>query len=174
MIPENTAGPAAREKNVPEITDTDRALILLIQDGIALTPHPFKEAAERLGITEEDVVLRIRDLRERNIIRRFGASIGHRKIGFVYNAMIVWDIPDERAAEAGKIMAEIPEVSHCYERPRHPEPPYEWPYNLFTMVHGRSEAECAAIAEKISKAVGVSSYKLVFSEAEFKKVGVRI
>src|SRR5665811_2045693 len=64
-------------------------------------------------------------------IRRFAASIGHRAIGITANAMCVWNVPDERIEGVGAIMAEFPEVTHCYERPRYPD----WPYNLFTMVH---------------------------------------
>ena len=157
-----------------QLSEEDRKLILLTQDGIPLTPSPFRDIAAQLGISEEEVISRIKDLQERNIIRRFGASIGHRRIGFIYNSMIVWNVPDEITEKTGKIMASIPEVSHCYERPRYPGEPYHWNYNLFTMVHGRSREECEAIAEKISKAVGIPEYHLIFSLTEFKKVGVRI
>ncbi|WP_338098521.1 siroheme decarboxylase subunit beta [Methanolapillus ohkumae] len=150
--------------------DTDEKLIRLMQDGIEFTHAPFLEYANVLGISEEEVVFRIKTLAEQKKIRRFGASIGHLVIGFTANAMCVWDVAPSKVSDTGKIMASFDEVSHCYERPR----TAEWPYNMYTMIHGRSTEECEAVAVRISEAVGIADYKLVFSEKEFKKTGVRI
>lgn len=150
--------------------ETDKQLIRLIQDGIEFTHAPFAGCAAALGISEEEVVERLKVLAKHKMIRRFGASIGHIALGFTANGMGVWDIPPDRIDEIGRKMSSFDEVSHCYERPRSAE----WPYNMYTMIHGRSQEECRAIAERISKAVGIEEYKLVFSERELKKKGVRI
>ena len=150
--------------------ETDEKLIRLIQDGIELTHSPFSKCAEELGISEDEVVFRLKNLTAQKKIRRFGASIGHIALGFTANGMGVWDVAPDKINEIGRIMASFDEVSHCYERPRSAE----WPYNMYTMIHGRSQEECYAAAEKISKAVGISEYKLVFSDRELKKKGVRI
>ena len=150
--------------------ETDEKLIRLIQDGIELTHSPFARCAEKLGISEDEVVRRLKNLTAQKKIRRFGASIGHIALGFTANGMGVWDVAPDKIDEIGRKMASFDEVSHCYERPRSAE----WPYNMYTMIHGRSQEECYAAAEKISKAVGIAEYKLVFSERELKKKGVRI
>ncbi|MDV0445329.1 hypothetical protein MmiAt1_09030 [Methanimicrococcus sp. At1] len=162
----------SEEKTVwrSDMDETDEKLIRLIQDGIEFTHAPFAKAAGELGISEDEVVSRLKKLVEEKKIRRFGASIGHIALGFTANGMGVWDIPADRIEEVGKKMASFDEVSHCYQRPRSAE----WPYNMYTMIHGRSQEECKAAAEKISKAVGITDYKLVFSEKELKKKGVRI
>ncbi|MDD4748644.1 MAG: siroheme decarboxylase subunit beta [Methanosarcinaceae archaeon] len=150
--------------------EIDLKLLKLTQDGIPLTPSPFAGVAKELGLTEKEVVKRLRNLQKEGKIRRFGASIGHRVIGITANAMCVWDVPDERVEEVGQIMADFSEVSHCYQRPRFPD----WPYNLFTMVHAYTEAECEEVAARISEATGIKKYKLLFSKREFKKTGVRL
>jgi DNA-binding Lrp family transcriptional regulator len=148
----------------------DEKLIRLLQDGISFEHAPFAACALELGISESDVISRLKSLIETQKIRRFGASIGHITLGFTANGMGVWDVPPERIEEVGQIMSSFEAVSHCYERPRFEE----WPYNMYTMIHGRSQEECEAAAKKISKAVGISNYELVFSEKELKKKGVRI
>jgi len=148
----------------------DLQLIKLTQNGIELVPEPFKKIAHELGISEEETIRRIGSLIDRGIIRRFGASIGHRALGIVANAMCVWNVPDKRTEEVGAIMAGFGEVSHCYERARYPD----WDYNLYTMVHASTREECERIAHEISRATGISDYMLLFSEKEFKKTGVRI
>lgn len=148
----------------------DRLLLKSTQDGIPIVPEPFLEISKEIGIPEDEVIMRLENLVKNGVIRRFGASIGHRSIGITANAMCTWNVPDERVEEVGAIMAGFPEVTHCYERPRFPG----WKYNLFTMVHAYSREECEKIAKEISIATGIKDYGILFSEREFKKTGVRL
>ncbi len=150
--------------------DNDTQLLKSIQDGIPITPRPFKKIADRLGLSEEQVIARIGQLHQDGVIRRFGASVGHRAIGFTANAMCTWNVPDNRVEDVGAIMAGFSEVTHCYERPRR----NGWPYNLFTMVHAYTRDECRKVAKQISSATGIEDYNILFSEKEFKKTGVRL
>lgn len=162
--------------NIPliNLSDTmdkiDIKILKLTQDGIPIVPEPFKHIAEDLCISENDVLDRLNNLVKEGVIRRFGASIGHRAIGITANAMCTWNVPDEKVEEVGAIMAGFPEVTHCYERPRYPD----WKYNLFTMVHAYSRDECEKIAKEISLSTGIKDYSILFSEREFKKTGVRL
>jgi siroheme decarboxylase len=156
--------------NNVQMDELDTRLLKLTQDGIPLTHSPFADVAKELGMTEEDVVDRIKHLQANGFIRRFGASIGHRAIGITANAMCTWNVPDELVEEVGAVMACFTEVTHCYERPRYPD----WPYNLFTMVHSYTRDDCERVAKKISIATGISDYNLLYSVREFKKTGVRL
>ncbi|KAF5428304.1 DNA-binding transcriptional regulator, Lrp family, partial [Candidatus Methanomarinus sp.] len=93
----------------------DRQIIKLTQDGISIESEPFKEIARHLNISENEVIQRIKHLQYQGVIRRFGASIGHRVIGITANAMCTWNVPDERVEDIGAIMAGFTEVTHCYE-----------------------------------------------------------
>lgn len=148
----------------------DKQLLKSIQDGIPIVSEPFKHIAKKLELSEGEVLRRLNNLMKEGVIRRFGASIGHRVIGITANAMCTWNVPDEKVEEVGAIMAGFPEVTHCYERPRFED----WKYNLYTMVHAYSREECEKIAKEISIATGIKDYRILFSEKEFKKTGVRL
>lgn len=148
----------------------DRKLLKLTQDGIPLVPEPFVVIASSLGITEDEVIKRIQKLLEEGVIRRFAASIGHRAIGITANAMCAWKVPNERVEGVGEIIAKFDEVTHCYERSCHPD----WEYNIFAMIHDRTKKGCEETVKRISKAIAIYDYKILFSEREFKKTGVRI
>lgn len=150
--------------------ETDRKLLKMMQDGIPLVKRPFAEVASSLGIAEDEVLQRLQSLLEEGVIRRIGASIAHRKIGIIANAMCVWNVPDERVDEVGDTIAGFAEVTHCYARSR----ARDWRHNMFAMVHGRAKQECEEIADKITKAIGIHDRKILFSDREFKKTGVRI
>lgn len=151
------------------LTEQDKQIIRELQNGLPMVSRPFKVMAAKLNMTEEGLIERIRYFIANGQIRRFGAAVRHQDLGYLANAMVVWDAPSEKAAEIGVIMAGFGEVTHCYQRPRYPD----WPYNLFTMVHGRSREECVQTAEKISLATGVKEYRLLFSTAELKKSSMR-
>ncbi|GFO98028.1 AsnC family transcriptional regulator [groundwater metagenome] len=148
----------------------DRKLLKFIQDGIPIAPEPFNQTAKELGISEDEVISRLAGMIKEGVIRRFGASIGHRAIGITANAMCTWNVPDDKVEEVGALMAGFAEVTHCYERPRYPG----WKYNLFTMIHAYSRDECEKVAKEISIATGIRDYSILFSEREFKKTGVRL
>jgi DNA-binding Lrp family transcriptional regulator len=150
--------------------EIDKKLLKSTQDGIPIVSEPFKQIAKELVLPEEEVLRRLDNLLKDGVIRRFGASIGHRAIGITANAMCTWNVPEEKVETVGAIMAGFPEVTHCYERPRFPD----WRYNLFTMIHAYSRDECEKIAREISIATGIKDYSILFSEREFKKTGVRL
>ncbi|MCL6638531.1 MAG: AsnC family transcriptional regulator [Firmicutes bacterium] len=151
------------------LNELDKAIIRELQNGLPLVSRPFLQMAGKLGLTENELIDRIKRMIEDGLIRRFGAAVRHQDLGFVANAMVVWDVPDERVMEVGKIMAGFEEVSHCYRRPRRPG----WPYNLFTVIHGQTRQECERIAVSIAGAAGVEEYRLLFSTAELKKSTMR-
>ena len=150
--------------------DLDIKLIKYAQDGLPLTKTPYKDIADGVGMTEEEVIDRLKALLENGKIRRLAASIAHRKIGINSNAMTVWKVSQDTVDEGGQIMAAFEEVTHCYERPTFPG----WEYNVFTMIHGYTDEECENVINSIKEKTGLDDYVMLYSEKEFKKVGVRI
>jgi DNA-binding Lrp family transcriptional regulator len=162
----NRYGEVARIEMVDAL---DKKVIGLIQGDLPLDPKPFAVMAEKIGISEEEFVERVRSLKKRGVIRRFGATLRHQEAGFSSNAMIAWLVPEREVDEAGKIMAQFREVTHCYQR----RPQKDWKYNLYTMIHGDNEKECFKIAQRISRETGIEEYILLFSQKEFKKTSMR-
>ncbi len=150
------------------IDKLEKKIIRSIQGDLPVDPRPFAVLADEIGISEKEFVSRIKDLKKRGIIRRFGATLRHQAAGFKSNAMVAWLVPDDRTEEIGKAMAQFREVTHCYQRMPHKG----WRYNLYTMIHAGSRDQCRKIAEKMSRSTGIDEYIMLFSEKEFKKTSM--
>jgi len=150
------------------LTDTEKKIMASIQGDMPVTERPYLAIAEKLNISEETLLETLRDLCDRGVIRRFGATLRHQKSGFSANAMVAWHVDEARADEVGEIMASFKAVSHCYRR-RADE---AWPYNLYTMIHARDRASCHDIARRISEKTSVKTFMLLFSRREFKKTSM--
>jgi len=151
------------------LTEIEKKIVKALQDDLPLCSHPFKMIAEQIGISEYELLAEIHCLKQQGIIRRLGAIVNHRNLGIAANAMVVWHVPKEKSQEIGKIMATFPEVTHCYERPTYPD----WQYNLFTMIHGKSESECERVIAQISERTGIKDYRQLYSTKELKKVSMK-
>jgi DNA-binding Lrp family transcriptional regulator len=147
----------------------DIAAIRELQEDIALVPEPYRPMAGRIGLTEQALFDVANRLTAQGYLRRMAAVLHHREAGFRANAMGVWVVPPERTDEVGKIMASFRGVSHCYLRPTYPD----WPYNIFTMVHGQNAKDCQRLLNAISEATGIREYALLFSTKEHKKVRLK-
>jgi DNA-binding Lrp family transcriptional regulator len=163
-----TAGEAVepRELEPSALTPDDVATIRATQGPMPVVPEPYAPAAERLGVSQEEVLERLASLRERDGLRRVAAILFHRRAGFSANGMGVWKVPEAEVLETGRRMAAFRGVSHCYQRPTYAD----WPYSVFTMAHGRSKEECDAILDSIAAATGISERATLYSSTEFKKV----
>ncbi len=152
------------------LSKLDMKIIGLISRDIPLTEKPFKDLADQLGIDESLLLGRMRAFKKSGLMRKFAASLNHRKIGFRHNAMTVWNVPKKLVDKAGAIMASFSEVSHCYER----KPGPGWDYNLYCMVHGKTKRGCLRTVDKIADAIGENTdHKALFSSKEEKKTGAR-
>jgi DNA-binding Lrp family transcriptional regulator len=150
----------------------ERDFVRLMQRDLEIAPDPFGPIADELGISFERLAGIHADFLTTGRMRRFSAVLHHRRAGFRANAMGVWAGPADDQAERdrlGSIMAGFRAVSHCYERPSYPD----WPYNLFTMVHGKSTEDCEATLDAIAEATGLKERLALYSSVEFKKTRVR-
>lgn len=159
------------ESPIPVVLDEqDVALIAEIQTGLPLTPCPYAEIGQRIGLSESAVIERLQRLLQVGAIKRFGVVVRHHEIGYRANAMTVWDIPDEKVSELGECMGRFEFVTLCYRRPRRLP---DWPYNLFTMVHGRDRDEVLSNISHMAERCGLASiqYEVLFSKRRFKQRG---
>ena len=156
------------EMPAPDLSELELATIRVVQHDLANVERPFAVYAEQIGMgaTEDDVLAVLRSLKERKLMRRFAAVMNHRSAGFKANAMGVWAVPEDQLDEIGPQMAGFAAVSHCYRRPTYDD----WPYSVFTMVHGRTARDCEATIDAIRTETGVDEYCLLWSVKEYKKV----
>ena len=162
-------GEADRASADRNVSEDDKAAIRALQEDVPLTPRPFDLWGRQVGLSCEELLERAYDLQRRKIMRRFSAVLYHRKAGFRANAMGVWKTPPDRVEEVGQIFAQYQAVSHCYQRPVYED----WPYALFSMVHGRSEEECEAVLDAMAAETGLTERASLYSTREYKKTRVR-
>jgi DNA-binding Lrp family transcriptional regulator len=151
------------------LTDIEKRVIASIQGDMPVVAQPYQEIARSLAIGEAELLEILQSLTDRGIMRRFGATLRHQRSGFDANAMTAWQVDEGRIEEVGALMAAFPQVSHCYRR----DPKPTWPYNLYTMIHGTSEADCIETARQMAAKAGVTTYELLFSKQELKKTSMK-
>ena len=152
---------------------TDRRIIEATQGGLPLVPRPYAQVAAELGLAEDALCDRLRALQAAGVIRRIAVAPNHYKLGMTANGMSVWDVADERIAELGQQVGDLPFVSHCYERPR--ALPL-WPYNLFAMLHGQSRDEDEVLRAQVADLLGAAcrGSDILYSTRILKKTGLRL
>jgi DNA-binding Lrp family transcriptional regulator len=146
--------------------ERDVEVIRALQGDMPVVSEPYAPAAERVGISQAELLEHLVGMQERRLLRRVAAILFHRRAGFSANGMGVWKVPDDRIMELGPQMAAFRGISHCYQRPTYAD----WPYSVFTMAHGRSKEECDAILDSIADSTGIHERSTLYSSTEFKKI----
>jgi DNA-binding Lrp family transcriptional regulator len=153
------------------LSPLEAALLVEIQDGFPLSVTPYRDVADAIDAPVEAVVAAVERLLADGCIKRIGCVVNHIVTGFDANCMVVWDVPDADLDDRGTAVGSLPYVTLCYHRPRRPE--QEWPYNLFTMIHGRDPD---AVDEKIDELAADHlpfTHERLYSTETLKQTGAR-
>lgn len=153
--------------------EIDRQIITTTQAGLPLSPEPYQLLAEQIGISADDLMRRLQQMQSSGVIRRIGAIPNHYKLGYQHNGMTVWDVDDQYIDTLGTQIGAMDFVSHCYHRPRHLP---EWRYNLFAMIHSKTETGAQEKIEQIALLLGshCRAHEVLYSTQILKKTGLRI
>ncbi len=155
------------------LDDVDRRLVQATQAGLPLVPRPYHAVADRMGVSSDEVMARLRSLMAQGAVRRLGAVPNHYALGYRGNGMTVWDVADDLVDALGAAVGSLDFVTHCYRRPRRLP---DWPYNLFAMVHGRDPSDVGAKVATIAALLGPAAraHDVLFSTRILKKTGLRM
>ncbi len=129
----------------------DKELLNEIQAGFPVEAHPYRVLGERLNMDEEEVIARIGNLRQAGIIRRLGASIDSRRVGYV-STLLAARVPQEKFESVVKIINACSGVTHNYER-RHE-------YNVWFTLIAPSVEEKERIIGQLREETGVEIMEL--------------
>lgn len=151
------------------LDDLDKKIIAAVQGDFPLVSEPYREIACQIGISEDELLERLEKFYHLGHMRRMGAVLRHREVGYDANALCAWKVPEEQVEAVAALMVAHPAISHCYERMIYPE----WPYNFYIMVHRHTRNECRQIVEQLSQATGLDEYVMLFSIREWKKTSMR-
>ena len=151
-----------------EVGPRDAQYFRALQTPLPLSERPFDELARGIEASGGELI----DFARHHLggaIRRYVGTLRHRKLGVKENGMVVWRVSEDDVQAAGERLARAPEVSHCYAR----NPVPNFPYTLYSMVHGPSRESCREIAHALSRETGLGDYAVLFSEREFRKQRLR-
>ncbi|MBO4300789.1 MAG: Lrp/AsnC family transcriptional regulator [Desulfovibrio sp.] len=152
-----------------QFSNAEQAVLRIVQDNLPDSLTPYADIARQTEMTEDEVIQLLVELKENGAIRRFGASIRHQRTGWAHNAMVGWKVRPDQVEECGTRAARHEHVSHVYYRP---SPAADWPYELYTMIHGHSESECRRVVDDIMKATSLREYAVLRTLRELKKISM--
>lgn len=170
---EETAVHATRisENATADLSVLDRRLLLEIQESLPLSLTPYRDVADSIGADCETVVAALDRLLCDGCIKRIGCVVNHVVTGFDNNCMVVWDVPDEALDAHGERVGALPYVTLCYHRPRRSE--LDWPYTLFTMIHGRDADAVDEMIDELASEHLPYSHERLYSTETLKQTGAR-
>lgn len=137
----------------------DRQLLNLIQSSFPITPEPYRELAETLGTSEEEVLARLERLIACGVIRRLGPVFDSRMLGYC-GTLAALKVPLERIPEVAAVVNSFPGVTHNYLR--------EGDYNMWFTLLEENPDRLEAILEEIKKRTGITEVLNLPSERVFK------
>lgn len=133
------------------LDSVDKEIINTFQGGFPVTKRPFKEAAEKLGISEDDIIDRIRRLDEEGYLSRFGAIIDANEIGGIAT-LVAMKVPDDRFDEVAEVVNGKIEVSHNYRR--------DHAFSMWFVVSVEDEDRVDEVLSEIEDETGLETYNM--------------
>ena len=145
------------ETTIPaEALDTlDRRLLDDFQRDFPLQPRPFAALADRLGVTEGEVLERLLRLQAKGAISRIGAVLTPHRAG--WSTLAAMSVPAEELEEVAELVSSYPEVNHNYER--------EHELNLWSVVTAPSRERVELVLQEIETRSGYPVLDLPLMEA---------
>ena len=165
------AGGACSPGRGPLLDASERCLVRAIQDGLSLTARPYAVVADRIGLSEAQVMKGIRRLLGEGMITRMGVVVRDHELGCRANAMVVVDVPCAQVDMIGERLARVAPATRCYRRIRRSP---AWPYNLYCMLDTRDRAEVMGrVEELLPDTLGDLRRTVLFSRDRFRERGAR-
>lgn len=149
------------------LTSFEQDIVRALQEDFPLVERPFRAIAGALNNDESDIIKHVQQWLSDRTIRRFGARLNHRLAGYTCNLLAAWKGP--HLESLGKIFAEFPEITHCYLRKSHTD----WPYELFTMIHAKSEKEMSDSIVKMKNFAQGAEIVTLKTLKELKKTSMK-
>jgi DNA-binding Lrp family transcriptional regulator len=134
---------------MPELTAVDRQIIDNLQGEFPICERPYAEVAERLGITEYDLLQSLERLLADKVLTRFGPMYQIERMGgaFVLAALAV---PETRYEEVTALVNALPQVAHNYRR--------EHALNMWFVLATETQGGIAEAVARIERDTGLAVY----------------
>lgn len=144
--------------------------IRALQVPLPAAAEPFAPLAAEAGMSVDDLLVRAADFLSAGWMRRYAAVLRHRLAGAAANVLVAWQVPEGRVDAFGRQAGQFAAVSHCYLRAARAD----WPYKLYTMVHGGDRDEVAGVIQSVAAAGGDFPRVELPTTTEYKKAKLQL
>lgn len=134
-----------------ELDSTDRKLLNILQNDFPLTPHPYQDVSEMLDITENEVIERIRKIKNIGIIRRIGAILDSHRMGY-YSTLCACQVETRRIDEVAGVINTHKGVTHNYVR--------DHQYNIWFTLTAPSYEDALSVIQNIEESARVKIFPM--------------
>lgn len=128
----------------------DKKILNIIQTKFPITKKPYEAIGENVGISENEILDRISNLKKEGIIRRIGATFDPKKLGFT-SSLCAAKVPKEKIDEFVKVVNSYSGVTHNYER--------DHKYNIWFTFIAESMEEIEKNLKEISDKTGITDIR---------------
>ena len=126
----------------------DLAILDAVQDDIPMTARPYAAIALRIGITESELLVRLKRLSENGIIRGISPVLESRHLGLSAATLVALHVPEEKIPSTAAIISSYPEVSHNFRREHY--------YPLWFTIAARNEERVGQVLAEILERTGIA------------------
>lgn len=134
-------------ENAKRLDEIDRKIVQILQDDFPMVERPWKEVGDKLNITEDDAINRLKRLNELGITRKIGSIIDASKVGLTAATLVAMKVPKNKVANVACTINEYGSISHNYER--------EHEYNVWFTITASSNEGLTNILEEIMQKTGI-------------------
>jgi DNA-binding Lrp family transcriptional regulator len=155
-----------READTPDavIDPVDREIINALHGGFPLTDRPYRDVAENLGLTEDELIRRLESMLERRVLTRFGPLFQIERIGGAF-VLAALKVPETDFERVNAVVNAFPEVAHNYRR--------EHALNMWFVLATETPDGIAQAISRIETATGMPVYAFPKEREYFVELNLR-
>ena len=146
------------------LNQLQKQLLNNYQQDFPLSPTPFQDIAESLGVSEQEVIVALQELNDQDFISRIGLIIPPNTLG--NSILIAMAIPEQQLESIAEIVSQFPEVNHNYERENH--------FNLWFVLIANNQEHLQAVITKIESQTGFEAMQLPLLADYFINLGFEL
>ncbi len=147
-----------------QLNETDKKLLNLLQWEFPMVEQPFAAVGESVCLSEQQVIDRVTELKDAEIIREINAIFDTRRLGYK-SSLVAARAAEGKVDEVADVISQHPGVSHNYKRDHH--------FNIWFTLAVPPEQELDEELEKLAARAGTEKYRLLPTKHLFK-IGVKL
>lgn len=146
------------------LSPLEKHLLNDFQREFPLSERPYQVIADRLGVSEEDVLLALTQLSDKQMISRIGPVIQPNQIGV--SLLVAMAVPEFDLQRVADIVSRLPEINHNYER--------EHNYNLWFVAIAADACQLGELLQSIELLTGYQTLQLPLLDDFFIDLGFQL